>query len=119
MSDVKTLDAELNHMILSGQVMEAFEKFYAEDVVMQENDDEPRTGKQKNREFEQQFMSSVEQFHGAELLASAVNGDVSFSESSWDMTFKGGKRVKMSEVAVRRWEDGKVAHERFYYKPQG
>lgn len=28
---------ELNTMILEGKALEAFEKFYAEDVVMQEN----------------------------------------------------------------------------------
>jgi hypothetical protein len=24
----------------------------------------------------------------------------------------------MKQVAVRRWKNGKVVHERFYYKPQ-
>jgi hypothetical protein len=35
MSDVVTLEHELNQMILSGKAMEAFEKFYADDVIMQ------------------------------------------------------------------------------------
>jgi hypothetical protein len=30
-------------------------------------------------------------------------------------THKGGQRSKLNEVAVRRWKDGKVVHERFYY----
>jgi len=42
---------EMNDMILAGQIMEAFEKFYADDVVMQENSDEPRVGKEVNREL--------------------------------------------------------------------
>jgi len=49
------------------------------------------------------------------VLASAVNGDVSFTQWWWDVTFKGGHRVEMNQVAVRRWRDGKVIHERFFY----
>ncbi|MBI2451723.1 hypothetical protein HYV50_01435 [Candidatus Pacearchaeota archaeon] len=42
---------ELNNMILQGKIMEAFEKFYDENVVMQENSEEPRIGKEINRKF--------------------------------------------------------------------
>ena len=40
------------------------------------------------------------------LLASAVNGDTSFSEWEFDATYKGGARIKLNEVAVRRWKNG-------------
>jgi ketosteroid isomerase-like protein len=114
-TDAKELDQQLNQQILSGDVMGAFEKFYADDVVMQENVDAPRTGKDINRKAEQDFFDSLEQFHSAKLLGSAVNGDVSYSEWEYDMTFKGGKRVQLTQVAARRWKNGKVVHERFYY----
>ena len=82
MSDTATLDNQLNQDILAGKAMEAFEANYADDVVMQENSDEPRRGKDANREVEMQFFSSVEEFHGAKLLSSAVNGDVTFSTAA-------------------------------------
>lgn len=113
--DIRTRDDALNGMILSGQILEAFEQFYGDDCVMQENTDEPRVGKDLNREFEKAFLDSIEEFHGAELLGSAVTGDVSFSEWSMDVTFKGSGRSRMAQAAVRRWKDGKVASERFYY----
>jgi hypothetical protein len=28
---------------------------------------------------------------------------------------KDGKRSTMEEVAVQKWEDGQIIHERFYY----
>jgi len=115
MSDIAKLDAKLNEMFLAGKAMEAFEELYAEDVVMQENADEPRVGKAVNRKAEQDFFASVAEFHGAEILASAVNGDVSFCEVFMDFTVKSGYRAKMSQVAVRRWKDGKIVNERFYY----
>jgi ketosteroid isomerase-like protein len=108
-------DATLNQMILQGKALEAFEQFYADDVVMQENVDPPTAGKDANRKREMDFFASVEQFHGAKLHGAAENGDVSFSEWEYDISFKGQGRVTMNQVAVRRWKNGKVASERFYY----
>src|ERR1700676_4763273 len=78
--NIAKLDHELNQAILSGDILNAFEKYYANDVVMQENDSDPFKGKEVNRKREQEFVNSVEQFHGAKLLGEAVNGDASFSE---------------------------------------
>ena len=114
-ADATIPDQQLNKQILTGDFPGAFEKFYADDVVMQENDEAPRNGKPACRKAEEEFIASVEQFHGAKLLGSAVNGDTSFSEWEYDMTFKGGNRVKMTEVSARRWQNGKVVSERFYY----
>jgi ketosteroid isomerase-like protein len=114
-TSVQELDKQLNDDVLSGKIMEAFEKYYADDVVMQENSEEPRKGKTENRKAEEQFMASVEAFNGASVKASAVNGDVTFSEWEMDITFKGGSRVIMSQVAVRKWKNGKIVHERFFY----
>jgi ketosteroid isomerase-like protein len=114
-TSVAELDRQLNEQILQGDILGAFDKYYADDVVMQENSEAPRAGKATNRKFEEDFVASVEQFHGAANPRSAVNGDVAFSEWEFDATFKGGTRVKLAQVAVRRWKNGKVAHERFYY----
>jgi ketosteroid isomerase-like protein len=112
---VEQLDKQLNEDVLSGKAMEAFEKYYADDVVMQENSEEPRRGKEANRKAEEEFFASVEKWNGGACTASAVNGDVTFSEWEYDITFKGGQRVKMNQVAVRRWKNGKIVNERFYY----
>jgi len=114
-ADITALDAQLNQMILTGQAMEAFEKFYADDVVMQENSEEPRVGKDVNRKAEEEFFAGVAEWHEGKLLASAINGDTSFSEWYMDISFKNGVRAKASQVAVRKWKNGKVVHERFFY----
>ena len=114
-TSVQELDKQLNDDVLSGKIMDAFEKYYADDVVMQENSEDPRVGKAANRKAEEDFMASVEAFNGGSVKASAVNGDVSFSEWEMDITFKGGKRVKMEQVAVRHWKNGQIVNERFFY----
>jgi len=114
-NEIKQLDQQLNQQILAGDILGAFDAFYADGVVMQENSGEPTVGKPANRVREEQFVGSIEQFHGGKLLGAAVNGDRSYSEWAWDITFTGGFRKLMEQTAVRERKDGKVAFERFYY----
>jgi ketosteroid isomerase-like protein len=108
---------ELNRMILQGEILDAFDKFYAEDVVMQEDSDEPRRGKAANREYEEQFVASLEQFHDAEIRAVALDEENGVAMIEWfmDVTVAGQGRTQMEQIAVQRWEDGQVVHERFYH----
>lgn len=115
MTDIAKLDAELNDMIRQGKALEAFEKFYSDDCVMMEND-QPFAGKDANRKREQEFFGSIAEVHSAEIGPSAVGNDVSFCRQFFDCTFKDGRRMKMEEVAMREWRNGKVVKERFYYK---
>ncbi len=115
MSTINELDNELNQMVLTGQALEAFDKFYADDVVMQENNDEPRAGKAVNRKFEEEFFASIQSWNDGRMEGSAVNGDLSFSQWYMDITFKNGFQMKATQVAVRKWKDGKIVHERFFY----
>jgi len=113
--EVKTLDDQLNQQIQAGAILEAFEQFYGDEVVMQENSEAPKLGKDACRQAELAALGAIEQFHGVRLLGSAVNGDVSYSEWEFDATYKGAARTKLTQVAARRWKDGKIVHERFYY----
>jgi ketosteroid isomerase-like protein len=115
MSDIQVADKDLNEKILSGKALEAFEEYYADDVVMQENSDTPFVGKDVNRKRELEFFGSVKEFHGARLEGSAVDGDTSFSQWWLDITFQNGQRAQSTQVAVRKWKNGKIVHERFFY----
>ncbi|MEM9865758.1 MAG: nuclear transport factor 2 family protein, partial [Myxococcota bacterium] len=88
-----------------------------DDVVMQENQHEPREGKPACRTYEEQFFGNIKEFHGAELHHSAVDGERSYSEWTFDVTFVDGKRMTNRQVAARTWKDGKVVFERFFYEP--
>jgi ketosteroid isomerase-like protein len=114
-SNIAALENELNAALQRGEILPAYEKFYADDVVMQENADPPTKGKDANRVREKAFVDSIAEFHGMKLVGGAVGDDISFSEWMLDVTFKGGGRVVMHQAAVRRWRQGKVVSERFYY----
>jgi ketosteroid isomerase-like protein len=115
MSDILAFDKDLNQKVLSGAAMDAFEQYYDDAVVMQENNDAPCEGKDANRKREVDFFGSIAQFHGASVEQSAVQGNVSFVQWSMDVTFKNGYRTTMNQVAVRQWNNGKIVHERFFY----
>jgi ketosteroid isomerase-like protein len=115
-ADIATLNQQLDDAILNGKALEAFEQYYADDVVMQENTAEPTVGKAANREREIQFFAGIEAFHGAKLIGAGASGDRSYSEWWMDITFKGGPRVEMTQVAARQWRNGQVVHERFYHQ---
>jgi len=111
---IAELDAELNQMVLEGNALEAFEKFYADSIVMIDQGFEPWEGKELNREREKDFFSKITAFRAGELKDAAVNGDVSFSTWHWDYTHAEWGDVKYDQVAVRYWVDGKIVKERFY-----
>ncbi|WP_348747598.1 hypothetical protein [Tenacibaculum sp. 190524A02b] len=54
--------SNLNDLILEGKSLEAFEKYYHQDVIMQENEHTPTIGKPANREREKEFMASIIEF---------------------------------------------------------
>lgn len=106
----------LYDQIGQGQLMEAFEANYAENVVVEEPTGK-REGKDACRVYEEQFLANVEVFNGMEIKAMSEDVDKGkvFLEIAMDITFKGGNRVIMEQVAVQQWENDQIVHERFYY----
>lgn len=114
-STIAELDCKLNEAILTGLALQAFETYYADDVVMQENDAEPTVGKDANREREQAFFAAITDFRGGKVLATGVGDNTSFSHWHFDFTHKEWGDRSYHQVAVRTWRDGKIVREVFYY----
>jgi hypothetical protein len=107
---------DLYNQVGQGKLMQAFETYYAENVVM----DEPsgkREGKDACRISEEEFLNKVEAFHGMEIKAIAEDSSKGkvLIEVTMDLTFKGASRMLMEQVSVQTWENGQITHERFYY----
>ena len=100
--------------ILKGEILETFDRYYADDVVMSENGADERVGKAANREYEEAFVNGVT-FHGAEVGEVLVDGDRSVVEWVFDLTPNGGDRVLQKQAAVQHWKDGRIVRETFYH----
>jgi hypothetical protein len=116
-ADVRHRVDTLNTMIQQGRIMEAMEEFYADDVIMSENDAEPTVGFEANLERERDFVNNT-QWHGLELQDVIVDGDTSMVRWWLDFTNSNyGQRLAFTQVAFQRWVEGKIVEERFYYSP--
>ena len=112
---------DINDKIFSGQLLEAFEQYYHNDVVMIEADGNRREGKDTNREYEKNFLAMVKEWHGGGINAITSNEDenVTMVESWLDITFQDGNRRKMEQIARQKWQGDQIIEERFYYNAAG
>ena len=107
---------DLNDLVLQGKALEAFEKYYHDDVQMQENNNEPVVGKKQNREREMEFLKNITEFRGASVKGHAVGDNISFVIWTYDYTHKEWGVRNYTQVSVQNWQDGKIIKEQFYYR---
>src|SRR5690349_5215659 len=106
---------EINELVLSGKMLDAFDKHYHNDVTMQENALPPTVGKAANRNREIEFLGNITDFRGAQVLDVAVGDNVSFVKWQYDYTHKEWGVRNYTQVSVQHWKDGKVIKEQFFY----
>ena len=113
MPSIEQLDDQLNNMTAAGQILDALERFYAEDCTFQEGNQEPRNGRATQHAHLSRFFDTLKQFNGATLHSRGVGDTVTLSEWTFDMVGPDGPIV-WHEILRRRWADGKVVSERYY-----
>ncbi|MFG0283510.1 MAG: nuclear transport factor 2 family protein [Phycisphaerales bacterium JB039] len=113
---------DLVENIKAGNILDAFEKHYAPNCVMQENRNPPFVGKDVNRDREKQFLASVKEWKSTNVRAVAVDDDgragdsgTSMIEIDFEFINTDGKPVRYEQVARQQWANGQIVHERFYY----
>ena len=101
-----------------GRTLEAIERFYADDVVVHENAERARVGREACLGAERDALAAS--VHAPTLRARAracdeVHG-VSFVE--WTIRFVSpeGHVMRLDEVARQTWSRGRIVEERFYYE---
>ena len=118
MKKLKNTVEALNALIKKGKIMEAFEKYYGPEVVIQVNGNEPIVGKEKNRKRELIFLQEIEQLTSAEIKSVTFGGmddNVSMTEWAINIMSKDGKNKTIYRVNVQHWKDSKIIHERLYF----
>jgi hypothetical protein len=106
---------ELNNLVISGKLLEAFDKYYHEDVSMQENNLPPVVSKEANRQREIEFLNNIKEFRGAEVKGLGVGDDISFVIWNYDYTHNQWGERNYSQVSIQEWKDGKIINEKFIY----
>lgn len=95
--------------------MEAFELYYDDEVVMQENAQQPTVGKAANRQREQDFFGSITEFRKASVLGVTYGDNLTSVIWEYDYTHKDWGVRNYTQVSVQHWKNGKIVKEQFFY----
>ncbi|MEK6800452.1 MAG: nuclear transport factor 2 family protein [Nanoarchaeota archaeon] len=118
MTKLKNNVEKLNSLIKEGNIVEAFEKYYGENVVIQVNGNSPVTGKEANRKREMIFLQEIEKLNSAEIKSVTFGGsedNVSMTEWAINIENKAGEQKTIYRVNVQHWKDNKIINEKLYF----
>lgn len=117
MAELKEKVNALNQLIISGDTIKAMERFYADDIEMQENEDILRKGKSVCINTEKDNLQKVKSLE-SNLLNQAIDEEknIVFSEWNFLITYKDNSKFMLTQVSVQHWLDGQITKEKFYYK---
>ena len=96
---------------------EVYERYYDEHVVVQENMQPPRVGRALSIERQKLMNANIAEIHSFTIGAVLIDGDRSMVEMQLDATTKDGYRIRIEEVGLQTWKDGRIIHERYFYDP--
>ena len=113
---IKPQVLDLISLVEKGQMLEAMNRYYAENVAMQENVSPPTVGFAENYAREEAFYGSLAALK-FNLVSVVVEGDRAAINWVFDYTTAEGTQYRMDEIAIQTWRDGKVVHERYIYDP--
>jgi len=105
----------LNDLVLQGKLLEAFDLYYHDDVIMQENENPPTVGKETNRKREEDFFSAITEFRHAKPLKLTVGEGITMVQWHYDYTHKDWGVRNYTQVSVQEWKNGKIIKEQFFY----
>ena len=118
MTKLKNNVEKLNALIKDGKILEAFEKYYGDEVVLQVNGNPPIIGKENNRKREMIFLQEIEKLNSSEIKSvtfGGVNDNVSMSEWAINIENKEGENKIIYRVNVQHWKDDKIITEKLYF----
>jgi len=114
-----TLD-RVNALIARVEAMDyvgAITLFYHEDASMQENQDEPRRGRDALIAHEMDVLVRFGGMSVRKVERFAINGDHVFINWVFEVRQSDGSIRLVDEIAAQTWRGDRIAEERFYYDP--
>ena len=101
-----------NVLIGGGWILEAFETFYASDVLLTWSDGHSTYGKRANREREHEFVSGLRSFN-AKLLEATIDESSGRSSAKWIVTIDHGRYGRVTRLlsTAQRWRNNQIVEE--------
>jgi len=99
-----------------GEFLKALSKFYAEDMIAQENNLPPRIGRAAQTANEEAALKRM-RFDSIKVVSYLVDGDRVAINYLFEMTTMQGDRLRMDEIAYQLWRGDQIVNERYYFDP--
>ena len=103
--------------VVSGDHVGAIRDWYAEDASMQENQAEPRRGREGLMAREAATLACMERVDTEALGPPLIAGDLVAIRWRFTFTPKADASFALEEVAWQRWAGDKIVEETFFYDP--
>ena len=101
----------------SGDHVGAIARFYAPDASMQENQEEPRVGRDGLMAHEARMLGYFDKVTTERLGPALISGDHVAIRWRFRFDWADCSVTEMEEVACQRWDGERIAEETFFYDP--
>jgi ketosteroid isomerase-like protein len=95
----------------------AVEEFYMPDASLQENQSAPRIGRDTQIKRERDLLTKARTITSHCVRPVFVGRDRVVIRWQFKFDWLDGTVTRMEEIAYQRWEDERIAEERFFYDP--
>lgn len=107
------IDAKVE-LMKQGKMVEATEQFFAENAETVDFTGVVTSSREAMIEKMNGFLGSISKVNGITFHNSAVSGNVSFVEFTFDFDMSDGSKVLWHEVIRSVWENGQIVQEQFF-----
>ena len=104
---------ELVDLVAQGKALDAFDRFYHPDLEKTDLDGITVKGLAANYEVGVKLISKVTKVRDFTAYPPVIVGDRSFLVWTLDFDHADNGPIKVTQVAVQDWQDGKIIRERF------
>jgi len=95
----------------------AIEEFYAADASMQENESEPRRGRDTLVAYEKKVLARTKSLSSKCIRPVFINGDYVVIRWVFRFEWLDGTTTQIEEIAYQRWQGEHIIEEKFFYDP--
>ena len=101
-TELRAIYEDIKTLMSQGKAMDVFEKYYAEDVLMQENDNPSTVGKTANRARELDFFAKVTEIRGLQLKEVVYRDNLIIAE--WFADYTHGDFSTLEHPPAHCWD---------------
>jgi flagellar hook assembly protein FlgD len=117
MPKVETIE-QFIAMVEANEHDKAIEKFYTTNASMQENQAEPRVGRDNLVANEKNTLLKVKSLISKCIRPYFINGDHVVIQWYFRFEWKSGTVSEIEEIAWQNWQDELIKSEKFFYDPK-